>query len=218
MRVTIARDGQEALEKLQEKKYHLVLMDLNMPVMDGCEATSRIRSKPDPYFQALPILAYTGSPAADSKEKAESLGMNDFIAKPLNPAEMHFKIRHYLGLTPDDKRTLNLKLDDYGHDDTAFLHQLLTLMVKNLRELQDASFLAFESGELRTFHSILHKVKSTVILIGDSEYTYAVDDLKECFIHRENGPELGEKLEKFNYLTESIVAALKRRIAAINNI
>ncbi len=93
MIVDVANDGFEALEKIQNKSYHMVLMDLQMPKMDGYEATKRIRGlKEDPYFKSVPIIALTASAMVDVKDKVIEIGMNDFITKPFLPDELRSKI------------------------------------------------------------------------------------------------------------------------------
>jgi len=80
----IARNGKEALEFLmQDKGYDMVLMDFDMPVMGGIEATRKIRSLNTPYFQQLPIIAITASTEEIVEEVLQDCGMNDFIPKPI---------------------------------------------------------------------------------------------------------------------------------------
>ena len=93
--VTIASDGAEALDLIKGKKYHLVLMDLQMPDMDGCEATSRIRALDDPYYKTVPILAFSAS-GGDVLEKVSLHGMTDFVTKPLQADEMLRKLNQYI--------------------------------------------------------------------------------------------------------------------------
>ena len=81
--VDSAYNGQEAIDALRKKEYDGVLMDCQMPIMDGYEATRRIRELEE--FQHLPIIAMTANVMSRDKEKAISYGMNDHIAKPINP-------------------------------------------------------------------------------------------------------------------------------------
>ncbi len=84
-----AENGEEAIRRvLSEEKYDLILMDLQMPVMDGYEATLEIR-KTHPY---LPIVALTASAMLEIQERVYKVGMNDFVTKPFNPAELYQKI------------------------------------------------------------------------------------------------------------------------------
>ena len=84
--VTVAGDGEAALQALQTAGFDAVLMDLQMPVMDGFEATRRIRQ--DARFRDLPILAITAAAMARDREACLAAGMNDHVAKPIVPEEM----------------------------------------------------------------------------------------------------------------------------------
>ncbi len=82
IRVDLAGNGEEALELIGRNDYSAVLMDCQMPVMDGFETTKRIRS--DPRFATLPIIAMTGNVMAEDRERCLSSGMNDHIGKPID--------------------------------------------------------------------------------------------------------------------------------------
>ncbi len=88
----LADNGQIAVEKVCQNHYDLILMDLQMPVMDGFEATYRIRSMPDPVKANIPIIALTASALMEVKEQVRAAGMNDFSSKPFNPDELYQKI------------------------------------------------------------------------------------------------------------------------------
>ena len=82
----VAAHGEEALERLQESEFDGVLMDLQMPVMDGFEATRRIRRQA--RFKELPVIAMTAAVLLRDREAAEAAGMNDHIAKPILVEEL----------------------------------------------------------------------------------------------------------------------------------
>lgn len=89
--VEVAGNGQVALEKIGQKEYDLVLMDIKMPVMDGYQATQAIR-KMGGRFEAVPILALTANAIPEQLEKCRSAGMDDAITKPINSEELLDKI------------------------------------------------------------------------------------------------------------------------------
>lgn len=86
MKVTIAVDGLQAIEALEDKEFDVVLMDVQMPVMDGYQATEAIRKKE--RYQNLPIVAMTASAMVQDREKAMSVGMNDHVSKPIEPRQL----------------------------------------------------------------------------------------------------------------------------------
>ena len=99
MEIDIAGDGFEALEKVREKDYNIVLMDLQMPRMDGYEATATIRSWEENKYQSLPIIALSASALADFRQRAFDVGMNDFLTKPFKPKDLYQTIeRHAIQL------------------------------------------------------------------------------------------------------------------------
>ena len=95
--IDIAGDGLVALKKLEKSKFDLVLMDMQMPVMDGVSATVELRTRPG--FDKIPVIAMTANVSADDREKCLRAGMNDFIAKPINPDELFNKLAHWLEIS-----------------------------------------------------------------------------------------------------------------------
>ena len=91
----LAENGEIAVRMAQETDYDAVLMDMQMPVMDGIEATRAIRS--DPRSQDLPIIAMTANAMAADREKCLKAGMNDHIGKPIDPDELFSVLLRWAG-------------------------------------------------------------------------------------------------------------------------
>lgn len=89
--VDVAENGLLAIEKAKHNFYHIILMDLQMPELDGYSATRAIRE----FNQEIPILALTASATSNVKEKTFDAGMNDYITKPFNPDEFYQRIKRY---------------------------------------------------------------------------------------------------------------------------
>lgn len=104
--VTVAHDGEQAINTLKRAPdlFHLVLMDVQMPVVDGYEATRRLRQIP--ALASLPVIALTAGAFRPQQEKALEAGMNGFIAKPFNVEELVTAIRHFMH--PGSKRMPSL--------------------------------------------------------------------------------------------------------------
>ncbi len=88
--VHIAKDGQEAVEMVAKNTYDIVLMDMQMPVMDGITATIEIRK--DTKNKDLPIVAMTANAMQQDREKCAKAGMNDHVTKPINPDELFYTL------------------------------------------------------------------------------------------------------------------------------
>jgi CheY-like chemotaxis protein len=95
--VEFASDGKEALSKFKEKKYDLVLMDMQMPIMDGLESTALIRQfEKENHYDPTPILALTAYAFKDEKEKTIAAGCNDHISKPIVKAKLLDILKDYI--------------------------------------------------------------------------------------------------------------------------
>ena len=96
--IFLAEDGQEALdifEQSREQEIDLILMDIMMPVMDGLEATRRIRTCTHPRGATVPIIAISANAFADDIQKAKNAGMNEHLAKPFEMEKVLRAISRY---------------------------------------------------------------------------------------------------------------------------
>ncbi len=93
--VDVAITGYEALNQVKNNDYHLILMDIQMPEMDGIEATKIIRKDLKPPKCNVPIVAMTAHAMKEERETCERIGMNDYITKPFNPDDLFRKIILY---------------------------------------------------------------------------------------------------------------------------
>jgi len=94
--VSTANNGLEALESVNETYFDLILMDIQMPKMDGYRATAEIRKSENPVIANVPIIALTASAYLTEKDKAQLFGMNDHVGKPFGPDELMEKISQCL--------------------------------------------------------------------------------------------------------------------------
>jgi PAS domain S-box-containing protein len=110
--VDIANNGEEAVECVKQYRYDLILMDIQMPVMDGFEATARIREiEKELYDERIPIVALTAHAMKGYREKCLEGGMDDYITKPLKKKHLLITIRQWL-----DSRPLILVADDVAEN------------------------------------------------------------------------------------------------------
>ncbi|MEM9090513.1 MAG: ATP-binding protein [Cyanobacteria bacterium P01_F01_bin.53] len=96
--IALAHNGVEAIEKVKLLRPSLILMDIQMPVMDGLEATERIRHDLD--MRDIPIVALTALAMSGDREKCLAAGANDYLDKPVKLKQLEARLQHYLAVTP----------------------------------------------------------------------------------------------------------------------
>jgi two-component system cell cycle response regulator DivK len=89
-----AENGEEALAAIARQRPDLILMDIQLPVMDGYEATRRIRTNPD--LKSVPIIAVTSYALAGDESKALAAGCDAYVSKPYSPRQLLAKVREHL--------------------------------------------------------------------------------------------------------------------------
>ncbi|HRK29107.1 MAG TPA: PAS domain S-box protein [Chitinophagales bacterium] len=219
--IDIAENGEEAVKKVRKHRYDLILMDVQMPKMNGYEATHYIRKtlgKTD-----LPILAMTAYATTGEAERTITSGMNDYISKPFDPKKLYQKIARLTSKepvvlidnvleseAPPEAEKRNLKSEIYPHvTNLAFLDESIggddELKVKMLeimlRETPD------EVAQMEKFYqeknwdrlrAVAHKFKSTVSYMG-------LQGLKEVINNIQQNAEKRENLD----ITQNMIAEVK---------
>jgi hypothetical protein len=94
--ISSVKNGAEVLDVLSKEDFDLILLDINMPVMDGLECTQKIRSNPNEKISGIPIIAITGNAKNYSREQYIEHGINDLLPKPLNYDNMVFMVNKYM--------------------------------------------------------------------------------------------------------------------------
>ncbi len=128
--ISAVNDGREAINQVKNNNYDLVLMDVQMPEVDGFMATREIRALGEKTIN-LPIIAITAHALLGDKEKCLEAGMNDYVSKPIQPDQMMSIIDHWLGL---DKQ--NKKIDKENFADNAFVFDFAMLEKMSLGDVE----------------------------------------------------------------------------------
>jgi len=98
LRVTEADDGVDGLRKLAAAKFHIILTDINMPIMDGLKLVKRVRS--DPAHKDTPIIIITTEGSDEDRQRAMQLGANAYITKPIQAPQVIAKVKELLRIEP----------------------------------------------------------------------------------------------------------------------
>ncbi|MCU7834081.1 MAG: PAS domain S-box protein [gamma proteobacterium symbiont of Taylorina sp.] len=149
--VAVANDGQQALDILNNEDFDGVLMDCQMPVMDGYTATIELRKQE--RFKELPVLAMTANAMLGDKEKVMQAGMNDHIAKPINVNNMFAIMAQWITPSDPDKEIITNHLDDDDNEDEVPLPEL--------SGIDTTEGLATCQGNQKLYRKLLTKFKNT---------------------------------------------------------
>jgi PAS domain S-box-containing protein len=185
-KIDIANNGLEALKAVDMKKYDIILMDLQMPEMDGFEATKAIRKSNKPYSN-IPIIAVTAHALKHETDKCIECGMDDFITKPIDPEILKEKIEKILdenyqsrpvelieaketnqtNLLDEEKVELSL---DYlkklaMNNDTMLLELVKQLNIDAPKEVEQLGILTAEK-KWKEIGTLAHKMKATASYMG----------------------------------------------------
>jgi len=165
----IVSNGRELIEAVRKKSYDIILMDIQMPVMDGYTATRILRN--DLHLE-VPVLAMTAHAMAGEREKCMSFGMNDYISKPINESELYNLILRYKG--PHNGREQKNRYDaidlDYLHDlskgdknfEKAMIRQFIIQVPEEINSLKTAIGL----NDFAAIGPIAHGMKSSISFMG----------------------------------------------------
>lgn len=183
--IDLACDGEEALQALRQFPYDLVFMDCQMPVLDGYEATRRIRDPKSPVInRAIPVIAMTANAMHGDRERGLAAGMNDHITKPVNPSKL--------------RRALERWLPENCHRSTG----PATAGEKPAIPQASATIPDIENEEISQSEPVFDHAAVTRRLMGDSQLTRTV---AEAFLS-----DMPDQIEQF----KDLVAALDMQQAA----
>lgn len=221
----LADNGRIALEKATQKIYDLILMDLQMPEMDGYEATKSIRQL-NSHYSKIPIIALTAASFGEIKEKVSSAGMNEFITKPFSPTELFDIISKYAEARNDviqtlPKNTIDLpkdkilgKITQLTQGDSFFMEELTKLYISSLKELKTLYNQYLREHNLTRLREIRHKHKANIDML----------DLPDLASKLENGKALLEgttynntKIEELADYVEKYCTLLIERLEEIQS-
>jgi PAS domain S-box-containing protein len=225
--VEIAENGKVGIEKLQKEKYDIVLMDLQMPEMDGYQAVLSIRNE---LNLQVPIIAMTAHSLVGEKEKCLEIGMNDYIGKPFSQEELYAKLcanlpqqqRDYETVVKENEKEvqarnphqINLEsLKEFSGGSKEFEKELIELFMEQvpieIAELEKA----FTEENTFQIKSISHKLKSSMAVMGLFSLNAYLSFIEDNALISENRNESLRKLETVKKILEENYDFLKQKLA-----
>ncbi len=218
MNVSNANNGEEAIELLLNNKYDLILMDIQMPVMDGFTATKIIRTK---IKSSIPIIALTANAIKGDREKCIEIGMNDYISKPFTKYELSEKLMKLLADSETVKKLSShvnkeiplpvysfekLKYNSIGNDE--FVIKMVDLFVTLAEEtIVNIDKAIFEKNNI-VIKSYAHKIKSsinTLEIVGLKSLVREIENAEDTY-----SDEFLQKITKFKENLNHVIFLLNK--------
>jgi CheY-like chemotaxis protein len=170
--VDVASDGIEAVERLTgSHEYAAVLMDCRMPRLDGFDATRQVRAQ-EPADRRVPIIAMTASALEGERERCLAAGMDDYLTKPVDPAELERVLREWVrpvgrhleaGVLDPDRIAL---LDELRKDGVTFFERTAASFTGRVGEQLTAIRSAVESDQATSLLTAAHQLKGSALNLG----------------------------------------------------
>ena len=231
LRIAVAQHGAAGVHKVECERFDLVFMDVQMPVMDGHEATRRIRALPGDSGK-VPIVAMTANALTGDRELCLEAGMNDYVSKPVDPATLDEKLRQWLpartpvfefeatipehpvAATPArmlaDDRCLN---SEAGIRLAAGNAALYNRILEKFRRSQGSHVAemraAIANGDWSTAQRLAHTVKGEAAQIGAGPLRSDAEQLEHALRR-------GEAVERINALLDLVDASLEELLAVLD--
>jgi PAS domain S-box-containing protein len=207
--VDIAENGLVAIEKIKNNLYDVILMDIQMPVMDGYEATRAIRLM-DSHMRNAPIVALTANATKADIEKCLLSGMNDYLPKPFTPDDLYRKIFKELKIkgqkngtsvkpVSEGKSKFDLtylrSVSDNNHD---FIQEMIRTFVQSVPPVLEEMEIALGKKSWEKLSRLAHQIKPSFSLLG-------MDTLRKTVIFIEDNAHRKTKLEQLPKVTGGFI-------------
>lgn len=217
-----AMNGFEALDKVREKEYDCILMDIQMPEIDGYETSKRIRAMEGAYYQGVPIIAYTAEVNGSGKLNVDEAGMDDLLTKPVDPKELFRKINKYSGKTVKENKVrskikdvdLSISfsdLDDLYADSADTYVEFLSHLEKEVLVGYKELTTAIKEDSFEAFVGVKHKMQTSMKLLNFSSQISYLEDIKKDFKEKEAFLNKTETLSKINQFSDYLIKKISSR-------
>ena len=188
----IAHNGKIAIDKLKEKNFDIILMDLQMPEMNGFEATEYIRNT---MKSNIPIIALTADVTTVDVQKCKNVGMNDYISKPVDERLLYSKLINTIKkpiLIIEEKMEGNIKTENIKYVDLSYLLKLtksnpklmtdmITVYLKQTPPLINSMKKSFQEEDWGLLQATIHKMMPSFTIMGmSSEIIEIAKNIEEC--------------------------------------
>lgn len=232
-KVDIANNGFEGVKKNQQQLYDIIMMDIQMPVMDGYEATKIIKNDISLEVSKIPIIAMTAFTSKTEINRALEAGMDDYIFKPFKPGEL-FKILKKHGDKPkvteeiiepeiamevkNNNKYINLKfLEKETLNEATVLVLLIELFFKDLKEYMQLLEIKVKERDWQTLYKATHKIKPSISMFGITKLEPVIFALEKIFKEETDLENIDSLVRKCKTIIVNVKRELKVELKTLKN-
>ena len=221
-RTETAENGVVAIEKLKVSSFDVILMDVQMPVMDGYDTTKAIRMMPEP-LRSIPIIALTANATRGDIERCLAAGMNDYLPKPFAPDDLYRKLFEELKIkpspkikvekhapVPNGKTFYNLDyLKRVSGNNEEFIREMIQTFVSSLPQTLEGIMAAVATEDWDAVSRLSHQIKPSFTLMGLDQLREKASLIEEHGRTRTDLHALPQKVEEFVAYCQNVVEELR---------
>lgn len=203
----VAEDGFQALELIKANDYDLILMDIQMPGIDGYQVSEIIRKELPSPKNTVPIIALTAMALSDVQEKIKHSGINDYLLKPFSPDNLIDKIIENMTHVNHSNSTKNIQPVSNNHKHTdlsylinasdnnaGFIRQMIEIFLKQTPEFLQDLRTYHDKQDWESFRKIMHKMKPTIKMMGIHELNKHIEFIETSVKQHQDLSEISDHL------------------------
>ena len=228
----IAENGKITIEKLGNKNYDIILMDLQMPEMNGSEATKYIRNT---LKSNIPIIALTADVTTVNLEKCKAIGMNDYISKPVDDKLLYIKIQHLLknntyhetiinknktDLLPQKQKYINLNfLRELTRNNSGMILEMIKVYLEETPQLINIMKHSINNNDWDCIRATAHSILPSFATMGmNEEFTTITETIREFAEKKENPDRIKELVSQIELGCDNAYKELHFEMASLKNL
>ncbi len=215
--VTEAEDGGKAIKLMEQNTFDLVLMDIQMPELNGYEATKIIREN---LKSAIPIIALTANAIKGENEKCMDKGMNDYLSKPFEEDELILVVCRWIdgakgAFTSSNGNSNQVRLYDLSKleamakGNQEFVDEMIQLFIKQTKISVSEIKIAFETGNYRKVKAIAHRIKPSIDAMGISSLKKEIREIEKNAEVFQSSDQLENLISKLDTILNEVVNNLE---------
>jgi signal transduction histidine kinase/CheY-like chemotaxis protein len=219
--IDIADNGKMAIDKIEKNNYDIILMDIQMPEMDGNELTRYIRTNMGSKSN-IPIIALTAHATLVEEKRSLDNGMNDYLSKPFDFNVLLEKLHHNL-MNVDTIKSSDLSeqevtaeklinfnyLNEFADGDAAFIEKMVSLFLHNAPVALETILESNEIDNIKVIKAEVHKLKSSISLLGITKASKCIEIIENEMAINPLGRKRKEEVEKFYEICQRVFNELE---------